>query len=75
MLHDVMDHYGLAAITGLAHKLGISVCAEGVEDQETFDFLKDINCNKMQGFFISEAVLPDIIRRVYRASSKKQDVA
>jgi EAL domain-containing protein (putative c-di-GMP-specific phosphodiesterase class I) len=65
----------LAAITGLAHKLGISVCAEGVEDQETFDFLKDINCNKMQGFFISEAVLPDIIRRVYRASSKKQDVA
>ena len=66
----------LAAITGLAHKLGISVCAEGVEDQETFDFLKDINCNKMQGFFISEAVLPDIIRRVYRAGgSKAQDVA
>ncbi|MDH5215951.1 MAG: EAL domain-containing protein, partial [Gammaproteobacteria bacterium] len=66
----------LAAITGLAHKLGISVCAEGVEDQETFDFLKTINCDKMQGFFISEAVLPDIIRRVYRAGSgKAQDVA
>ncbi|MDH5215324.1 MAG: EAL domain-containing protein, partial [Gammaproteobacteria bacterium] len=65
----------LAAITGLAHKLGISVCAEGVEDQETFDFLKTINCDKMQGFFISEAVLPDIIRRVYRAGSgKAQDV-
>lgn len=65
----------LAAITGLAHKLGISVCAEGVEDQETFDFLKTINCNKMQGFLISEAVLPDIIRRVYRANGKAQDVA
>ncbi|HSD71116.1 MAG TPA: EAL domain-containing protein [Woeseiaceae bacterium] len=66
----------LAAITGLAHKLGISVCAEGVEDQETFDFLKTINCDKMQGFLISEAVLPDIIRQVYRASSgKRQDVA
>ncbi len=66
----------LAAITGLAHKLGISVCAEGVEDQETFDFLKTINCDKMQGFLISEAVLPDIIRHVYRANTgKAQDVA
>jgi EAL domain-containing protein (putative c-di-GMP-specific phosphodiesterase class I) len=66
----------LAAITGLAHKLGISVCAEGVEDQETFEFLKTINCDKMQGFLISEAVLPDIIRRIYRAEkSEAQDVA
>jgi EAL domain-containing protein (putative c-di-GMP-specific phosphodiesterase class I) len=66
----------LAAITGLAHKLGISVCAEGVEDQETFDFLKTINCDKMQGFLVSEAVLPDIIRQVYRANTgKAQDVA
>jgi EAL domain-containing protein (putative c-di-GMP-specific phosphodiesterase class I) len=66
----------LAAITGLAHKLGISVCAEGVEDQETFDFLKTISCDKMQGFLISEAVLPDIIRQVYRAANgNAQDVA
>jgi EAL domain-containing protein (putative c-di-GMP-specific phosphodiesterase class I) len=64
----------LAAITGLAHKLGISVCAEGVEDQETFDFLKTINCDKMQGFLISEAVLPDIIRQVYRASGGKEQI-
>ena len=55
----------LAAVTGLAHNLGISVCAEGVEDQETFEFLKTIECDKMQGFLISEAVMPDIIRRVY----------
>jgi EAL domain-containing protein (putative c-di-GMP-specific phosphodiesterase class I) len=64
----------LAAITGLAHKLGIAVCAEGVEDQETFEFLKTINCDKMQGFLISEAVVPDIIRQVYPAA-KEQDVA
>ena len=55
----------LAAVTGLAHNLGISVCAEGVEDQATFEFLKTIECDKMQGLLISEAVMPDIIRRVY----------
>lgn len=66
----------LAAVTGLAHNLGISVCAEGVEDQETFEFLKTIECDKMQGFLISEAVMPDIIRRVYSARSKDvEDVA
>ncbi len=63
----------LAAVTGLAHNLGISVCAEGVEDQETYEFLKTIECDKMQGYLISEAVMPDIIRRVYSASSEKSD--
>jgi EAL domain-containing protein (putative c-di-GMP-specific phosphodiesterase class I) len=63
----------LAAVTGLAHNLGMSVCAEGVEDQETFEFLRTIECDKMQGFLISEAVLPNIIRRVY--SAKREDSA
>ena len=66
----------LAAVTGLAHNLGISVCAEGVEDQETCEFLKTIKCDKMQGFLISEAVMPDIIRRVYSPKTEKvEDVA
>jgi EAL domain-containing protein (putative c-di-GMP-specific phosphodiesterase class I) len=63
----------LAAVTGLAHNLGMSVCAEGVEDQETFEFLKTIECDKMQGFLISEAVIPSIIRRVYSAKSDSEE--
>ena len=63
----------LAAVTGLAHNLGMSVCAEGVEDEETFEFLKTIECDKMQGFLISEAVIPSIIRRVYSAGESAPD--
>ncbi len=63
----------LAAVTGLAHNLGMSVCAEGVEDEETFEFLKTIECDKMQGFLISEAVIPSIIRRVYSAGDDASD--
>ena len=59
----------LAAVIGLAHNLGISVCAEGVEDQETYEFLSTIQCDKMLGYLISEAVMPNIIRRVYSATS------
>jgi EAL domain-containing protein (putative c-di-GMP-specific phosphodiesterase class I) len=63
----------LAAVTGLAHNLGMSVCAEGVEDQATFEFLKTIECDKMQGFLISEAVIPSIIRRVYSAKDDSEE--
>ena len=63
----------LAAVAGLAHNLGMSVCAEGVEDQATFEFLKTIECDKMQGFLISEAVIPSIIRRVYSAADQDPD--
>ena len=59
----------LAAVTGLAHNLGISVCAEGVEDQETYEFLETIECDKMQGYLISEAVMPDLIQSGYSAES------
>ena len=73
--NDPVSMSVLAAVTGLAHNLGMSVCAEGVEDQATFEFLKTIECDKMQGFLISEAVLPNIIRRVYSARAKEDSAA
>ncbi|MEM7611509.1 MAG: EAL domain-containing protein [Pseudomonadota bacterium] len=64
---NAITRQALAAVTGMAHALGITVCAEGVEDAATFDFLKEIRCDKMQGFFISEAVMPNIIQSCYPA--------
>jgi EAL domain-containing protein (putative c-di-GMP-specific phosphodiesterase class I) len=71
--HDDVARHVLAAVTGLAHNLGMAVCAEGVEDQETFEFLKTIRCDKLQGFLISEAVLPHIVRRAYSATAGRTD--
>lgn len=59
----------LAAVTGLAHSLGISVCAEGVEDHETYRFLDTIQCDKLQGYLISEAVMPELIKSGYSADT------
>ena len=73
--HDTVALHVLAAVAGLAHNLGMAVCAEGVEDQQTFDFLQMIECDKMQGFLISEAVLPDIIQRSYSARGASVEVA
>ena len=41
------------AIVGLAHTLGLSVTAEGVEDAWTLGMLGDIGCDAAQGFFIT----------------------
>ena len=69
--NDPMRMKVLAAIVGLAQNLGMAVCAEGIEDHETFEFLKTINCDKMQGFLISEAVLPKLLRKVYGPGSNE----
>ena len=73
---DEVARHILAAVTGLAHNLGMAVCAEGVEDEETFEFLKTIQCDKLQGFLISEAVLPHIVRKAYSAvEARSEEVA
>lgn len=41
------------AILNLAHSLKMNVVAEGVETKEQLLFLKNLNCNYAQGYFIS----------------------
>ncbi len=40
-------------IISMAHVLGLSVVAEGVETKEQLEFLKAHNCDQMQGFYFS----------------------
>ncbi len=40
----------------MAHGLGLTVCAEGVEDAATYEFLKSCKCEKLQGYLISRPI-------------------
>jgi len=42
----------------LAHKLNLTVCAEGVESEEVLEFLDGIGCDSAQGFYISRPIAP-----------------
>ena len=44
------------SVVELAHKLGLRACAEGVENEQTLDFLHDIGCERAQGFLFSKAL-------------------
>jgi EAL domain-containing protein (putative c-di-GMP-specific phosphodiesterase class I)/CheY-like chemotaxis protein len=47
------------SIISMAHRLGVRVIAEGVETQSQLDFLKDYNCDEIQGYYFSEPVPAD----------------
>lgn len=54
----------------LAHELRLKVVAEGVEDSACFAFLKDCDCDLVQGYYISRPLpLPDFLAMLTGAYS------
>jgi diguanylate cyclase (GGDEF)-like protein/PAS domain S-box-containing protein len=57
-VQGITDNAGDAAITraiiSLAHSLECSVIAEGAETQQQYDFLRDHDCDSVQGYYFSE---------------------
>jgi EAL domain-containing protein (putative c-di-GMP-specific phosphodiesterase class I) len=60
------------ALVGLAHKLNLTVCAEGVENRETLEMLGRFGSDCAQGFYISPPVPPAEIPRIIAAWDQKQ---
>jgi len=57
-IHDIATNSDDAAITcsiiALAHSLNLKVIAEGVEKAEQLAFLRENECNEIQGFYFSK---------------------
>ncbi|WP_170134858.1 putative bifunctional diguanylate cyclase/phosphodiesterase [Acuticoccus kandeliae] len=51
-----LDRQIVAAIVQMARKLGLSVVAEGIEDEETIKNLRSLGCTLGQGFVFSHAL-------------------
>lgn len=47
----------------LAHKIGITVIAEGVEIKDQYSVLRDINCDEIQGYYFSRPISADEFER------------
>jgi EAL domain-containing protein (putative c-di-GMP-specific phosphodiesterase class I) len=47
------------SIIELAHGLGLTVTAEGVETEEQLKLLRDLGCDVAQGYFVAEPLQPD----------------
>jgi len=54
---------------GLGHNLGLSIVAEGVEDERSLAFLRDVGCDIAQGFFIARPMPADAVLEWARSSA------
>jgi diguanylate cyclase (GGDEF)-like protein len=55
---DAEDAEIVRCTVDLAHSLGLLVVAEGVEDDETWERLRDLGCDAVQGWLVSAAMPP-----------------
>jgi diguanylate cyclase len=56
------------AIVSLGHNLNLRVIAEGVESAEQLGFLREVGCDKYQGYFFSRPVPPEEFVRLVMAN-------
>jgi len=53
MARDPSDGVIVRSTIDLAHNMGLTVVAEGVEDEDTLDELKRLRCDVVQGYWLS----------------------
>ncbi|WP_031028928.1 putative bifunctional diguanylate cyclase/phosphodiesterase [Streptomyces sp. NRRL WC-3725] len=56
---DAQDAEIVRCTVDLAHSLGLLVVAEGVEDDETWERLRDLGCDAVQGWLVAAAMPPE----------------
>ncbi|WP_292955907.1 MULTISPECIES: EAL domain-containing protein [unclassified Neptuniibacter] len=49
----------VSATIAMAHQLGLSVTAEGIESQQQKEGLKNLNCDLLQGYLFGKPMSPD----------------
>jgi len=59
-----------AAVIAMAHRLELTVVAEGVETQEQLAFLKQNQCDEMQGYLYSAPVSATEFEKLLRANRR-----
>ncbi|MEC5292947.1 phosphodiesterase [Aurantimonas sp. C2-6-R+9] len=53
LLSDQKTQIIVAAVIQTAHALGFQVVAEGIENEQTYGKVRDLSCDKGQGFYIA----------------------
>jgi len=62
------------AVTQIAHVLGLSVVAEGVENVEEHDAIRSIGCELAQGFFYARPMSAEAIDSLLSATPRSAPV-
>ena len=67
---DPDDAAIVRAIVTLAHSLGLTVVAEGVEEVAQAAFLRHVKCNELQGYYFSRPLPAEAVERLLRGERR-----
>jgi diguanylate cyclase (GGDEF)-like protein len=70
MCGDARDAFIVRAAIRLGHDLGMAIVAEGVEDEETFALLRELQCDAVQGYLIHRPADAEALAACLRAVPK-----
>jgi len=67
VVHHERERHIVSSTVRLAHALGQTVVAEGIEDLATFDMLSKLGCDAGQGYYIGRPETLAQLRALYAA--------
>ena len=72
---DTDDQIIVKSTIEMAHNIGLSVVAEGVEDQSSWQLLEGWGCDKLQGYYISKPIAAsDFVAWYHSYSQEKEEI-
>jgi diguanylate cyclase (GGDEF)-like protein/PAS domain S-box-containing protein len=71
MMDEPIDAKIVGTIIAMAHNMKLNVIAEGVETEEQLTFLRNLQCDEVQGYFYSMPLSADDIEEKYKFLSSK----
>lgn len=63
---DVADAAIVQAVISMAHRMGLEVTAEGVEEPDQLDLLVSLGCEEVQGFYLARPMPVDVLENWLR---------
>ncbi|HTS23385.1 MAG TPA: EAL domain-containing protein [Casimicrobiaceae bacterium] len=70
MARDASDAVIVRSTIDLAHAMGLAVVAEGVEDEDTFEQLRALRCDLIQGYWLSRPLDDAALAEWMRTSAR-----
>ena len=68
------DREIIAAVTGMAHALGMTVVAEGVETAAQRDELTAIGCDAAQGYLFARPLTADVLATMWEPETSPDNL-
>ena len=71
-MRNVRSKIIYSSIVKMVHAAGVKVVSEGVETQEEYAYIKDLEVDELQGYLLSKAVDAETVKAIIFPESEKQ---